>query len=176
MLVSGSLNGWPTVFRFFKTSESTINKSTAKSWNKNNLQKFEPSASSLVVDPFGLLCLKSSFFCPCQLFLFLLQNKTANPSKLQGSSMDSASATRRPSKWLQKWRPGNSLRKFRNRKPNVFNTGWLICKGTQQKYTKLAWLFKGQKNYPPGLGNLGYMCGPMVSWCHHVRDVHIMSK
>ena len=100
-------------FVFFETSESnrmemqqcisewngpvTIKKSTTKSWNKNNLQKFEQSASSLVIDPFGLLCLKSSF-CPCQLFFFLLQNKTANPSKLQGSSMDSASATRRPSK------------------------------------------------------------------------------
>lgn len=57
--------------------------------------------------------------------------------------MDSASATRRPSKWLQKWRPGNSVRN-----PCVQHS-WLICKGTQQKYTKLAWLFEGQKKYPP---------------------------
>ena len=181
MLVSGSLNGWPTVFRCFKTSESnrmemqciserndpvTINKSTTKSWNKNNLQKFEQSAKKLSGRPFWVALLKKLFLSLSAVFVSA-SKQSSQSIKLQGSSMDSASATRRPSKWLQKWRPGNS-RKFRSEAERVQHS-WLICKGTQQKYTKLALLFKGQKESPWPWA----FC--VARWCHDVIIRSVMS-
>ncbi len=105
--------------------------------------------------------------------------------------MDSASATRRPSRWLQKWRPGSI--------PDVRSVicSWLICSWdlTKKYAKKLTFLLKDKRNPPLALGQCRCQilnnwkfqktnprreemcCSLRMSWCHvrHVRHVHIMS-
>lgn len=122
-----------------------------------------------MVDPFGLLCLKSSF-CPCQLFFFCFKTEQPihkTPRIINGFCFCDSSPIEMTPK-MATW-------KFRSEIPfgsPVVQHSWLICKGIQQKYTRLACLFEGQKESPWPRAD-----GVMMSscpWCPH--HVHVQGR
>ena len=137
---------------------------------KTTCRNSNKSQKSWVVDPFGLLCLKSSFCLSLSAVFFCFKTKQPihkTPRIINGFCFCDSSPIEMTPK-MATWK----FRKFRNRKPCVTQHSWLSCKGTQQKYTKLAWLFKG----PPGLGLYMWPDGVMMSVMSVMSTSCYMSK
>lgn len=130
-----------------------------KAGKKNNLQKFK---QSLVVGPFGLLCLRSSF-CPCQLFFSASKQNSQSiksPRIINGFCFRDSSPiemTPKMATWKFHVTFGNP----------VFNTAGWFAKGPNKSIQNWHDFFKA-KRIP--------LAQYVARWCHDVMSIKVRLK